>query len=310
MKRTTASATMLLLLLTGVLTLTFNLWLTQASPEPTLYLDPSNTVDPTLTPGNSFTLAIMVSDVNTEMGCYSWQVNLSWNPSVLRFTEVVEGDFLKDQPEGTFGGSQIEESWALFGWTTIGEHLGVKGSGTLATVEFLVLDIGESVIRIDNPRTYLLGLEESPPPPPPVLVEMPSMKENGYFSNIGAVVLPCTVDVRPQALNLKSKGRWIEAHLKLPENYDVSDIDISTVRLNGVVPAELHPSRTGESNAEGISRLIVRFNRQDVIAALGAGEATLSITGEVNGVAFAGTDTIKLIVGKPLSSFSMSRKTS
>ncbi|NIV43855.1 hypothetical protein GWN49_03070, partial [Candidatus Bathyarchaeota archaeon] len=72
----------------------------------------------------------------------------------------------------------------------IGEHLGVKGSGTLATVEFLVLDIGESVIRIDNPRTYLLGLEESPPPPPPVLVEMPSMKENGYFSNIGAVVLP------------------------------------------------------------------------------------------------------------------------
>ncbi|MCW4052980.1 MAG: hypothetical protein NWE78_07230, partial [Candidatus Bathyarchaeota archaeon] len=81
-------------------------------------------------------------------------------------------------------------------------------------------------------------------------------------------------------------------------------------RLNGVVPAELHLSRIGDHDAEGISKLIVKFSRQDVIATLGTGEASLSITGEVDRMAFAGTDTIKLIVDKPLSSFSMSRKTS
>ena len=64
----------------------------------------------------------MVSDVDAEFGCYSWQVNMSFNPNILEFANVTEGDFLKNQPEGTFmAPPRIEEGWVFFGWSTIGQ---------------------------------------------------------------------------------------------------------------------------------------------------------------------------------------------
>ncbi len=41
--------------------------------------------------------------------------------------------------------------------------------------------------------------------------------------------------------------------------------------------------------------LMVKFNRSDLIATLDAGEVVLSIIGEVNGISFEGTDTIRVI---------------
>jgi hypothetical protein len=32
----------------------------------------------------------------------------------------------------------------------------------------------------------------------------------------------------PQALNLRSKGKWLKAHLVLPEGFDVNDVDTNT----------------------------------------------------------------------------------
>ncbi len=264
-------------------------------------IEPSSITDSTLSLGKTFTVDLMVSDV---LFLYAWQVNISFNPSVLRIVDKIEGDFLANQPEGTFGSDRIENErgWAFFGWTTMGQHLGVSGSGTLATVQFEVRGIGESLIQIEAEPFEVLDwfyptllYAQVSSTPRAKFVSNPFTAENGYFNNFGAVVLPCTIDVKPNALSLKSKGRWVTSYVELPEGYDAADIDISTVKLNSAIPAQLHPAKLGDYDADGISDLMVKFNRHDLIATLSAGEVTLSITGEVNGMSFAGTGTIRVI---------------
>lgn len=149
-----------------------------ASGETVLYVDPLLI---SALPDETFTVNITVADVEH---LYAWQVNMSFDSNELEFVNVTEGDFLKSQPEGAFGVfrlDHIEEGWALFGWTTIGPYLGVKGSGTLAVVEFSVVKIGNSIISIDHSETYLLGIEEDPLPPPPIFAKISCVKQNGYF---------------------------------------------------------------------------------------------------------------------------------
>jgi len=109
------------------------------------------------------------------------------------------------------------------------------------------------------------------------------------------LVITATIDIDPDILNLKSKGRWITAYIELPEAYNASDINILTVKLNGEIQAELHPTEIGDYDTDGITDLMVKFNRQDLIAILSVGEATLTITGKVNDTPFEGTDTISVI---------------
>ena len=179
MSRRAVSSIMTIVVLMGMLMLTANLRTTQASPETILYLDPSSVIDPTLTLGDIFTVDVLVSDVEY---LYAWQVNMSFEPTVLKIINIVEGDFLKSQPEGTFGAKRIEneKGWALFGWSTVGPYHGVDGSGTLATVEFQVLAEGESLIEF-GVRTTLIGQDQ--PSHPPNFYDIPFTAEDGYFNN-------------------------------------------------------------------------------------------------------------------------------
>jgi len=77
--------------------------------------------------------------------------------------------------------------------------------------------------------------------------------------------IPATVDIDPDTLNLKSKGRWITAYIELPEGYDVNDINVSTVRLNDTIAAEQHPAEVGDHDEDGIPDLMVKFDRRAVI---------------------------------------------
>ncbi|NIO38356.1 hypothetical protein GTO27_11750 [Candidatus Bathyarchaeota archaeon] len=147
---------------------------------PRLYLNPVVSVAML---GESFTVDLMVADVAL---LYGWQVNMSFNPSVLQFINVTEGPFLKDQPEGTWTvPPAVGYGWVLFGWMTEGPYLGVSGSGWLATVEFLVLNIGESILNIDDPLTKLFRYNPPPLPPGKEPIEpIPHTRENGYFFSI------------------------------------------------------------------------------------------------------------------------------
>jgi len=80
--------------------------------------------------------------------------------------------------------------------------------------------------------------------------------------------ITATVDIAPKSLNLKGKGRWITAHIKLPEGYNVSDIDVSTIMLNDTIPAEPRPVAIGDYDNDSVPDLMVKFDRSAVISCI------------------------------------------
>ena len=70
-------------------------------------------------------------------------------------------------------------------------------------------------------------------------------------------VITTEVKITPQSLNLKSNGRWVMAHIELPEGYSAADIDVSTILLDGVVEPET-------SKVPGKGKLLVKFSRNAV----------------------------------------------
>ncbi len=109
------------------------------------------------------------------------------------------------------------------------------------------------------------------------------------------------IDIDPDSLNLRSKGNWITGYVELPEGYDVANIDVSTVMLNGTVPAELRPTAIGDYDIDGVPDLMVKFDRtavQDYTLSRGitAGSVTLALTGKLDdGTEFQGSDAIKVL---------------
>lgn len=97
-----------------------------------------------------------------------------------------------------------------------------------------------------------------------------------------------TLDIDPDTLNLKSKGRWVTAYLST-ENASVHDIDVSTILLQDA----LAPERRDYQD----DILMLKFNRQDLIALLEVGDSVeIKLTGKwENGTAFEACECIKVI---------------
>ncbi len=110
-------------------------------------------------------------------------------------------------------------------------------------------------------------------------------------------VVQATIDINPDALNLNSKGKWITCYIELSEDYDVEDIEVSTIKLNGEVPAESRPTGIGDCDGDGIAELMVKFDRSAVQEILQAGnDVEITVTGELNDdTKFEGSDTIRVI---------------
>ncbi|UCE38388.1 MAG: hypothetical protein JSW00_03945 [Thermoplasmata archaeon] len=112
-----------------------------------------------------------------------------------------------------------------------------------------------------------------------------AIRSDGLATDSGAAyvftlttTLDATIDINPDTLNLKSKGKWITGYIELPNGYDVNDIIVGTVKLNDVIPADW-------GNVEG-DRLMVKFDRGDVQDLLGPGTYNLKVTGELTGGIF------------------------
>jgi parallel beta-helix repeat protein len=110
-----------------------------------------------------------------------------------------------------------------------------------------------------------------------------------------------TIDIHPDILNLKSKGRWVTAYIELPEGYNVSNIDVSSILLNGTIAVDPNaPLEIGDYDNDTVPDLMVKFNRTQVaeyILAKGIvlGNVTLTITGQLKDLTpFEGSDTIRV----------------
>jgi len=119
----------------------------------------------------------------------------------------------------------------------------------------------------------------------------------GCLNDVWALSLPYAVKVAfefmPQTLNLKSNGKWVTGYLQPPAPYLASQIDISSIRLNGTVPvsAEFRPVIEN-----GDTRLTVKFARAEVGQILTPGtHLPVVATGTIAGRSFSGTDSITVI---------------
>ncbi|MCJ2562688.1 MAG: hypothetical protein LN417_01190, partial [Candidatus Thermoplasmatota archaeon] len=97
-----------------------------------------------------------------------------------------------------------------------------------------------------------------------------------------------TLDIDPDTLNLKSKGRWITAYLSA-ENASVHDMDVSTILLQDA----LAPERWDYQD----DVLMLKFNRQDFKDTVQVGDSVqVKITGKwEDGTAFEAYDSIRVI---------------
>ena len=130
---------------------------------------------------------------------------------------------------------------------------------------------------------------------------------DGYVRALGKTVLTATVDLKPERLNKKSKGRWCTAYIELPEGYDADDIDVSTVAVTKIddtelaqpLFAKLRPTNIGDYDQDGIPDLMVKFKRRRLIPLVKVGIRTVTITGLLtNGTEFSGSDRIKVFCKK------------
>jgi streptogramin lyase len=138
--------------------------------------------------------------------------------------------------------------------------------------------------------------------------------------------IQATVDINPDTLNLRSKGRWITAYIELPEGYSVADINRTTILLNGTISVDPFwiskpiKSVIGDYDNDTIPDLMIKFDRQQVINYIMANvdmsrlyeerfmTITLTVTGKLNdGTPFQGSDTIKIILPMPSGLYKMFR---
>jgi len=111
----------------------------------------------------------------------------------------------------------------------------------------------------------------------------------GFFRT-GIWHVDALVDIKPDTLNLDSKGKWITVYAEIETEYDEEDIVVNTVKLEDI------SADGGEVNG---SCLIVKFDRGQVIEYLDGysdgDEVTLTVSGEfTDGVSFSGVDSIMI----------------
>jgi hypothetical protein len=102
-------------------------------------------------------------------------------------------------------------------------------------------------------------------------------------------IINASINIDPNTLNLKSKGKWITCYIELEEGFDVNEINISSVMLDGAVAA-----KWGDIQGK---TLMVKFSRKEVEDMLSPGTYVFEITGELkDGTKFEGySDEIRVI---------------
>ncbi|NIP40591.1 MAG: hypothetical protein GTN39_03655 [Candidatus Aenigmarchaeota archaeon] len=100
--------------------------------------------------GDTVNVEIKISDAND---LYGFQFNIEYDPSILRYERIEEGDFLSNNgADSTYPISPSVSSGLLknIASTRLGPVGGLDGEGTLERITFTALSAGTSQIKISN----------------------------------------------------------------------------------------------------------------------------------------------------------------
>lgn len=98
------------------------------------------------------------------------------------------------------------------------------------------------------------------------------------------------VRIVPRTISLASSGKWIAAFLRLPEDYNIADIDPISIFLEN----EIDPERFWISEYNQIA--LIKFDREQIQNILSIGQIELTITGHlIDGTVFEGSDVIRVL---------------
>jgi hypothetical protein len=120
----------------------------------------------------------------------------------------------------------------------------------------------------------------------------PAYEETKVSVPIRIMCGPVSTDVEivPHRLNLASRGKWISCHIRLPEGYDVADVNSYSILLE----EEIEPDWMWFNEKQNV--VMAKFRRSEVEDILEAGEVELTISGELmDGTPFEGMDVITVV---------------
>ena len=194
-----------------------------------------------------------------------------------------------------FDSEELDTPWGKISWNSLvpeGTSLAVKVRSSNDQISWSSWETASNdVILSSTPNGQYLQIETTfqtnEEEITPILYDL--------TATIG--IIPATVDFNPNTLNQKSKGNWVTVFIEFPDGYDINNIDVSTIMLNDIIPAEMRPIGFGDEDDDGIPDLMVKFNRLAVIDLLDSGEMVyIIITGDLlDGTSFRGTDIIRVI---------------
>jgi len=168
---------------------------------------------------------------------------------------------------------------------------------------------GTSVTILDMPgatQTWLLGIDGN------TIVgfyEDASGTIHGLIYTIAEPALEAFVAFNPDTLNKNTKvqGQYVTASITLPEGYDVSSIDASTIAITSLTGTDYQTDyyqavnlnfapQVGDRNEDGIPDLTVKFSRQALIANLWVDDVAITVEGDLfSGEPFKGIGLIRVI---------------
>lgn len=125
-----------------------------------------------------------------------------------------------------------------------------------------------------------------------------------YVVTVGSQTIEVDVDISVDVINLAGKGKWVTLAVELPADSGatVEDISLDSLTLNGVSAATntkygfvKNPVIT-DSDGDGLDELLVKFDRQALLATLSAGDdVQLALAGMVGDTLFEGVGTVTVI---------------
>ncbi|MHC4112277.1 MAG: hypothetical protein ACYSUY_14485, partial [Planctomycetota bacterium] len=117
----------------------------------------------------------------------------------------------------------------------------------------------------------------------------PDGYSEAWIATISEPPIEAEIVLRPKIFNPKSKGKWIECHIRLSEEYNVIDVNSASVFLEDEIGAEWiwadeqRQMVTAKFRRSDVQEILVELDEPD--------EVELTVSGElIDGTRFEGTD--------------------